>query len=57
MLNVATEAQRLLDLTDTQAFKLFYFIAWPAQFQKKPSNNVEQALARIDHFIATNGEE
>lgn len=50
-------AIKLLDLTEEQADRLFFFNKWPLQFQKNHPNNVEQACARIDHFIKTEGKE
>lgn len=48
-------ASRILDLTYGEAKRLFMFARWPLQFQIQPSNNVKQAVDRIEHFIVTHG--
>lgn len=48
-------AQQVLDIDHWRGSRLFYFTRWPAQFTLKPENDVAQACARIDYFIATNG--
>ena len=50
-------ARKYFELSDREAIKLFHFENWPDQFRKQSSSNVKQAIARIDHFIKTKGEE
>lgn len=49
---------KLFDISIYQASRLFYLARWPLKFREKGySTNSTLAAARIDHFIATNGEE
>lgn len=59
----ATEA---LELTEEQANRLFYSSAWPMPYlkaynryalERDPRMAAKVAAKRIDHFIATNGQE
>lgn len=56
-------AEKLLDLTDVEAKRLFHVIYWPEQFSSKyvralsPASRVKIAAARITHFIKTRGKE
>jgi hypothetical protein len=53
----------LLDITEEQAHRLFSEEEWPNEFYgdyanaDTPQERAEIAARRIDHFIATNGEE
>lgn len=53
----------LLDITEEQAMRLFGEEDWPTNFYEDyskattPRARAEVAARRIDHFIATNGEE
>lgn len=64
---ILSEVVQYLGLTEAQALRLFFDTRWPKQF-KGPSwtgsldhypadQKAELAIARIDHFINTNGEE
>ncbi len=46
-----------LELDERQSARLFFFPRWPEQFKLQSQDDAQQAAARIDHFIATNGEE
>lgn len=50
------DGQRLLDLNDDQACRLFYADGWPKGFGGWRATKV-QAAARIEHFIKTRGKE
>jgi hypothetical protein len=54
-------AQKKLDITDNEAHRLFKFFCWPEEFvcayQPGTIEYAINAVARIDHFIATNGAE
>lgn len=59
-LDTEHNAKRLLGLDYTQARRLFYADEWPFPFDrdyKYAAKRAKIAAARIDHFIATNGEE
>jgi|SRR5882757_256323 len=59
--------QYALGLTSTEAERLFMITDWPEEFRSYPEDDdgyagesyatPEQAAARIDHFIATEGRE
>jgi hypothetical protein len=54
----AIHAQRVLRLTDQEAVRLFYMHFWPKSYSKNYGHtDVENACARIDHFIRTKGQE
>lgn len=55
--NTYAEAGAALELDGRQADRLFYFDEWPAKFQRKPSHDAKQAVARISWFIKTGGAE
>lgn len=55
-----SQGRQALELDYSQSERLFYEDRWPWQFLSKtsdPSENVANAIARIDHFIKTNGAE
>ena len=60
---VTTDALNALDISLAQGDKLFYVAGWPTKFRLAYVNDVTRegrvkaAVDRIDHFIATNGEE
>lgn len=53
----AAAARTALELDREQGNNLFYFEQWPRQFRKRSEDNPKQAVARIEHFIKTKGEE
>lgn len=44
-----------LGVNHTTMNKLCYYGYWPRQFMYERAHNKEQAIRRIDHFIATDG--
>lgn len=60
---IATAAAELLGITDEQASYLFYVEVWPSQFVQLDGDDEaypvtpQEAVARIRHFIATDGAE
>lgn len=60
---IALAAQGRLGLDVEQATRLFYLDAWPTQFKtahdtsETPQARAQAVADRIDHFIATEGEE
>jgi hypothetical protein len=49
-----------LELSETEAYRLFYCDQWPPRFQSGETGwevSPELAAARIEHFIATGGAE
>lgn len=61
--NRPAQAQRLLNLTDGQANRLFYADNWPEPYRTEMDENHNSEVnawiagQRFWHFIATNGEE
>lgn len=64
--SVIIKAKELLGINHDQAMRLFFSQNWPGQFQYpndvyfydlSKKEQAEVACKRIDHFIATNGEE
>lgn len=51
------DGQKALGLDFVQADRLFYASRWPIRFWKGFQPSVENAIARIDHFIETGGAE
>lgn len=55
------KAGRLLGLNRKQCQRLFFLTEWPCKFQfsdwRCAETRAELAIARIDHFIKTNGKE
>lgn len=54
--------REVLGISEVQASRLFYECSWPKQFKLSgltmyQASDAKIACARIDHFIATNGEE
>lgn len=60
---VESLAKNALMLTEVQSFRLFGVGYWPPEFEQKyfvantPQEMAKVAADRIDHFIATDGEE
>ena len=50
-------AMEALKLTSRQADLLFQPNWWPRKFRRRASTNPQQAIARIEHFIRTKGNE
>lgn len=50
-----------LGIDDRESFRLFYYSEWPSQFQGEDGDDwtptPQQAVDRIEHFIATEGRE
>lgn len=60
--SIGFEAQRLLDLSSDEKYRLFEPLGWPEQFKQGASGDgkkktAEIAAARIEHFIRTKGRE
>lgn len=55
------DARRLLEITPSMAKRLFFCNLWPDQFRGKRGDlwkpTRQQAVGRINHFIATEGRE
>jgi hypothetical protein len=59
-ITVRERGTKLLDVSEAAADRLFFKDRWPEKFQKGAEGSEElagAALRRIDHFIATAGEE
>lgn len=55
---IASAAQKLLDITDEQASRLFYTCSWPEPYKSGADNGTPEyraanGVARIKHFIET----
>lgn len=46
-----------LELDSEQRARLFFIEKWPAEFHNGPDKMAEDAIARIEHFIKTEGRE